>query len=165
MTEKLKFDKDDKLLASLQVEELLLTFEDELVELKVEERRGGIRNALCDKCIYKLFVIEKLKLLKHKLTENGFDYIDKKYILSENLTDKLVVDNTKQCTFCLSKLFDFEKDILYRECYIFLLAKNYAIQRKAEEKITIKEKLFLLAMIIIFSFNLWNLIYEIFKRL
>jgi hypothetical protein len=165
MTEKLKFDKDDKLLASLQLEEFLLTFEDELVELKVEERRVGLKTALCDKCIYKLFAIEKLKLLKQKLAESGWNSIDKKYILSDKLTDKLVVDNTKQCIFCISKLFDFEKDILYRECYIFLLAKNYAIQRKVEERMTIKEKFFLFAMVIIFSLNLGNLLYEIFKRL
>ena len=91
--------KEQKRLAEIEVEKLALEIDKDFLEFKVEEFMKDLSEPLCDRCIFRIFELQKQIILNEKLKDNLHFIEDRKP--ETKLFDKLVVDNTKQCSFCL----------------------------------------------------------------
>jgi hypothetical protein len=130
--------KEQKRLAEIEVEKLSLQIDREFLEFKVEEFMKNLGEPLCDRCIFRVFELQKQIILNHRLKS----IIELQHRKPENkLFDKLVVDNTKQCSFCLSKYF-----ILRKQCFIaknceILIERNYDLKEAEQKKLDRKKTL------------------------
>ena len=125
--------KEQKRLAEIEVEKLALQIDREFLEFKVEEFMKSLDEILCDRCIFRVFELHKQIILNEKLKGN-LDFIEDRK--PENkLFDKLVIDNTKQCTFCLSKVFILDKQYLAAKNCEILMERNYDLKEAKQKKL------------------------------
>ena len=131
--------KEQKRLAEIEVEKLALEIDREFLEFKVEEFIKDLDELLCDRCIFRVFELHKQIILNEKLKGN-LDFIEDRK--PENkLFDKLVIDNTKQCSFCLSKVFILDKQYLAAKNCEILMEKTYDLKEAKEKKLQSRKTL------------------------
>lgn len=140
--------KEQKRLAEIEVEKLALQIDKEFLEFKVEEFIKGLDEALCDRCIFRIFELQKQIILNEKLKGNLHFIEDRK---PENkLFDKLVVDNTKQCSFCLSKVFILDKQYLAAKNCEILMERNYDLKESKQKKLQFTKTLRIISYVALY---------------
>jgi hypothetical protein len=121
---KIKIDKEQKLEAEIELQELILKIDDELIYARVDQRRLELKKPICDKCVFKISQAEKQRLLHEHLTE-GLVVTGSEYTEPTKLFDKLVVDMKKQCSFCFIRLFESQKESFYKKNLYFLYERAF----------------------------------------
>lgn len=130
--------KEQKRLAEIEVEKLALEIDREFLECKVEEFMKDLKEPLCDKCTFRVFELQKQIILNKKL--KGSLEIQSRD--PENkLFDKLVIDNTKQCSFCLSKYFILNKQYFSAKNCEILIEQSYDLKEAEQKKLNRKKTL------------------------
>lgn len=125
--------KEQKRLAEIEVEKLALAIDRHFLEFKVEEFIKNLKEPLCDRCIFRIFELHKQIILNEKLKGN-LDFIEDRK--PENkLFDKLVINNTKQCSFCLSKVFILGKQYFTAKNCETLMERNYDLKEAKQRKL------------------------------
>lgn len=144
--------KEQKRLAEIEVEKMALEIDREFLEYRVEEFIKRLKEPLCDRCIFRVFELQKQTILNDRLKS----IIEPENRKPENkLFDKLVIDNTKQCSFCLSKVFILDKQYLAAKNCEILMEKNYDLKEAKEKKLQSRKtlkKIGLIALILIFCY-------------
>jgi hypothetical protein len=131
--------KEQKRLAEIEVEKLALKIDKDFVEYKVEKYIKHLNEPLCDKCIFRLFEFQKQIILNQQL-KGDIEIQDRKP--EKNLYNKLVLDVTKQCSFCISKYFEMQKQYFSaKNCEILIERDLY--EQSSKRPLT-KLKLFLI---------------------
>jgi hypothetical protein len=137
---KIKIDKEYKLEAEIELQELILKIDDELLDARVHQRKLELKKPICDKCVFKISQAEKQKILHEHLTENlvisSFEHNE-----PTKLFDKLVVDMKKQCTFCFTRLFESQKESFYKKNLYFLYERIFEQKCNSSKKGSSFEKL------------------------
>ena len=146
-----KFDKRDckeqKRLAEIEVEKLALEIDKEFLEFKVEEFMKDLGEPLCDRCIFRVFELQKQIILNHRLKS----IIEPEHRKPENkLFDKLVVDNTKQCSFCLSKYFTLRKQYFTAKNCEILMEQTYDLKEAKEKKLQFTKTLRIISYVALY---------------
>jgi hypothetical protein len=145
--------KEQKRLAEIEVEKMALQIDREFLEFKVEEFIKDLGELLCDRCIFRVFELHKQIILNEKL-KGSLDFIEDRKP-DNKLFDKLVIDNTKQCGFCLSKCFILNKQYLAAKNCEILMEKSYDLKEAKQKKLnrikTLK-KISLTVLILIFCY-------------
>jgi hypothetical protein len=130
--------KKQKRIAEIEVEKLALNLDRDFLEFKVEEYMKELNEPLCDKCIFRLFELQKQILLNEQLKGN-IESDDRKP--EKKLFGKLVVDKNLQCSFCFSKVFISEKHFKSMENCELLLEKSFALKEAKEKKLQFRKTL------------------------
>ena len=147
--------KEQKRLAEIEVEKLALKIDKDFVEFKVEEYIKELNEALCDKCIFRLFEMQKQIILNQQL-KGDIELQDRKP--EKDLYNKLVLDVTKQCSFCISKYFEMQKQYFSaKNCEI--LIERDLFQESSKTQLS-KLKLLLIIFCSILSLNIFKLMYK-----
>lgn len=121
---KTKIDKEQKLEAEIELQELILKIDDELIDARVDQRKLELKKPICDKCVFKISQAEKQRLLHEHLTQ-GLVVTGLEHNEPTKLFDKLVVDMKKQCSFCFIRLFESQKESFYKKNLYFLYERAF----------------------------------------
>lgn len=144
--------KEQKRLTEIEVEKMALEIDREFLEYRVEEFMKDLAEPLCDRCIFRVFELQKQTILNQRLK----DILEIQNRKPENkLFDKLVIDNTKQCSFCLSKVFIIDKQFFAAKNCEILMEKTYDLKEAKEKKLQSRKtlkKIGLIALILIFCY-------------
>ena len=139
--------KEQKRLAEIEVEKLALEIDKEFLEFKVEEFMKDLGEPLCDRCIFRVFELQKQIILNYTLKS----IIESEHRKPENkLFDKLVVDNTKQCSFCLSKYFTLRKQYFTAKNCEILMEQTYDLKEAKEKKLQFRKTLRIISYVALY---------------
>lgn len=139
--------KEQKRLTEIEVEKMALEIDREFLEYRVEEFIKRLKEPLCDRCIFKVFELKKQIILNEKL----IDSLEIQNRKPENkLFNKLVIDNTKQCSFCLSKVFILDKQYFAAKNCEILMEKNYDLKKAKEKKLRFKKILKIISCVALY---------------